>query len=84
MAKRFRGPSSVRFWGSAGGCSFVHRLSTCLLIIQIFGPITNSVGSGLFGQATTMLSQSCGRTGLNSLYSIGGPRSIQLALKSIF
>jgi len=43
-----------------------------------------SVGSGNFGQATSMLSQGYGDTALNSLYQIGGPRSIQLAMKLQF
>jgi len=49
-----------------------------------FGSIDHSVGDGRFGQATQMLSQSYGDTGLTSLYQTGGPRSIQLALKAIF
>jgi hypothetical protein len=49
-----------------------------------FGSIDPSVGDGRFGQATSMLSQSYGEAGLNSLYQIGGPRSIQLALKLVF
>jgi hypothetical protein len=42
----------------------------------------------LFGQATQMLGSSLGSGsqsgGLNPLYQIGGPRSIQLALKLSF
>jgi hypothetical protein len=49
-----------------------------------FGNIDNFVGDGRFGQAQNMLSQSYGDTGLSSLYQIGGPRSIQFALKLTF
>jgi len=49
-----------------------------------FGNADPNVGDGLFGQATQMLSQTYGNTGLSSLYQIGGPRSIQLALKLVF
>ena len=37
-----------------------------------------------FGRATQMLNRGLGPTGLNALYQIGGPRSIQLALKLAF
>lgn len=49
-----------------------------------FGTITNTLSSGpkAFGYATNTLNQSLG--GLNALYQIGGPRSIQLALKLLF
>jgi hypothetical protein len=49
-----------------------------------FGGPDPNVGDGRFGQAGQMLSRSYGDTGLSSLYQIGGPRSIQLALKAIF
>ena len=54
-----------------------------------FGQIDNSVGSGTFGRALSTLSQSVGSNGspgigLSPLYSQGGPRSGQLALKLIF
>jgi outer membrane receptor protein involved in Fe transport len=53
-----------------------------------FGNVDNFVGSGTFGQARSMLSQSygdaAGAGGFSSLYQIGGPRSIQLALKLSF
>jgi len=48
-----------------------------------FSAIDNVVGDGLFGQATATLNQSYGAS-LNQLYQIGGPRSIQLALKLRF
>jgi hypothetical protein len=49
-----------------------------------FGSIQNSllVGPALFGVATNTLNSQLG--GLNPLYQIGGPRSLQLALKLIF
>ena len=41
-----------------------------------------------FGHSTRMLGRSLGRGGvnggLNSLYQIGGPRSVQLALRLVF
>jgi hypothetical protein len=47
-----------------------------------FGSIDNNVGDGIsFGLAGSTLSQSYGGNALNSLYQIGGPRSIQLSLK---
>ncbi len=53
-----------------------------------FGPPTNFMSSPLFGQATQMLGASLGsggqNGGLNPLYQIGGPRSVQLALKLMF
>jgi len=53
-----------------------------------FGPPTNYMTSPLFGQATQMLGASLGSGGqtggLNPLYQIGGPRSVQLALKLLF
>ena len=53
-----------------------------------FGPPTNYLTSPLFGQATQMLGASLGsggqNGGLNPLYQIGGPRSVQLALKLLF
>jgi hypothetical protein len=45
------------------------------------------MSSPLFGQATQMLGASLGGAqsgGVNPLYQIGGPRSIQLALKLSF
>lgn len=43
-----------------------------------FGAINNSLTSTTFGQATNMLGSQL--TGLNPLYQIGGPRSMQFAL----
>jgi hypothetical protein len=46
------------------------------------------LSSSLFGQSTQMLGRSLGNGGINGglspLYQIGGPRSIQLALKLQF
>lgn len=47
-----------------------------------FGDPTTNLTSTLFGRSTQMLGRSLG--GLNALYQIGGPRSIQLALKFQF
>jgi hypothetical protein len=48
----------------------------------------NYLSSPLFGQSTQMLGASLGgggqNRGLKPLYQIGGPRSIQLALKFQF
>jgi len=54
-----------------------------------FGPPMNSLTSALFGRATQTLANSLGtgggqNGGFNPLYQIGGPRSIQLALKLQF
>jgi len=53
-----------------------------------FGPPVNYLSSPLFGQSTQMLGASLGsggqNGGLNPLYQIGGPRSVQLALKLLF
>ena len=53
-----------------------------------FGPPTNTLTSPLFGHSTQMLASSLGsggpNGGLNPIYQIGGPRSIQLALKLQF
>jgi hypothetical protein len=51
-------------------------------------PQGNSLLSPFFGQSTSMLGRSLGSGGtsggFNPLYQIGGPRSIQLALKVQF
>jgi Carboxypeptidase regulatory-like domain/TonB-dependent Receptor Plug Domain len=47
-----------------------------------FGTIQTSLTAANFGQATNMLNRQLG--GLNQLYQIGGPRSMQFALKLIF
>ncbi len=53
-----------------------------------FGPPTNDLTSPLFGYSTQTLASSLGsggaNGGLNPLYQIGGPRSIQLALRLQF
>jgi len=53
-----------------------------------FGPFDNVLTDPLFGQSTQMLNHSLGSGGTlggyNPLYQIGGPRSIQLALKLQF
>jgi hypothetical protein len=53
-----------------------------------FGSPNNTIGSPLFGQSTQTLASSLGsggaNGGFNSLYQVGGPRSIQLALKLQF
>lgn len=55
-----------------------------------FGPPDNKFGAGGFGLSTQMLSQSLtgpgasGSGAFNPLYQIGGPRSMQLALKLVF
>jgi hypothetical protein len=53
-----------------------------------FGNPVNSLSSSLFGQSTQMLGRTLGNGGINGglspLYQIGGPRSIQLALKLQF
>ena len=53
-----------------------------------FGGPNNSLASPLFGYSTQTLANSLGsggaNGGFNPLYQIGGPRSIQLALKLQF
>jgi hypothetical protein len=53
-----------------------------------FGSPINYLSSPLFGQSTQTLNRYLGSGGqsggLNPLYQIGGPRSIQLALKLQF
>ena len=53
-----------------------------------FGPPDNLVGDPLFGLSTQTLGSSLGaggaNGGFNPLYQIGGPRSIQLALRLMF
>jgi TonB dependent receptor len=55
-----------------------------------FGPPVGDLSSASFGQSINMLGQSLasgsstGSGGFNPLYQIGGPRSIQLALKLMF
>ena len=47
-----------------------------------YGTINASFGQSTFGQATATLANSLGI--LNSLYQVGGPRSMQFALKLVF
>jgi hypothetical protein len=47
-----------------------------------FGTINSNFGTSTFGQATGTLASSLGA--LSPLYQVGGPRSMQLALKLIF
>jgi hypothetical protein len=53
-----------------------------------FGPPDNNITDKLFGQSTQTLASSLGsggaNGGFNPLYQIGGPRSIQLAIKLVF
>ena len=53
-----------------------------------FGPPQGSIGRANFGLSTQTLNQylggGFGSSGLNSLYQLGGPRSVQLALKLFF
>jgi hypothetical protein len=53
-----------------------------------FGPPDNNISDALFGYSTATLNHSLGsggaNGGLNPLYQVGGPRSIQLALKLLF
>ena len=53
-----------------------------------FGPPTNDLTSSQFGYSTQTLANSLGsggpNGGFNPLYQIGGPRSIQLAIKLQF
>lgn len=53
-----------------------------------FGPPQGIIGFGSFGQATQTLGQSLGvntgNGGFSPLYQIGGPRSVQFALKLMF
>jgi hypothetical protein len=47
-----------------------------------FARLVPTVTSALFGQSTQMLNR--GLDGLNALYQLGGPRSIQLGVKLRF
>jgi hypothetical protein len=53
-----------------------------------FGPPDNTLTDALFGRSTQTLASSLGsggaNGGFNPLYQIGGPRSVQLALKLVF
>ena len=73
-----------------GGVRAQLRVESFNLFNQVnFGVPTNALSSGLFGQATRTLANSLGAGGivgggLNPLYQVGGPRSIQLALRIQF
>src|SRR5262249_42461261 len=47
-----------------------------------FGTIQTTLSAANFGQGTNMLNRQLG--GLNQLYQIGGPRSLQFALRILF
>lgn len=47
-----------------------------------FAPPANNLANAQFGRSTQMLNRSIG--GLNALYQIGGPRSVQLGLRLEF
>ena len=47
-----------------------------------FGRVNSSLGQKTFGQATATVATSLGV--LNPLYQMGGPRSMQFALKLVF
>ncbi len=47
-----------------------------------FAPPVNNLANAQFGRSTQMLNRSIG--GLNALYQIGGPRSVQLGLRVEF
>ena len=53
-----------------------------------FGDPVGDLGSRLFGESTQTLARSLGTGGVNGglspLYQVGGPRSIQLALRLNF
>jgi hypothetical protein len=53
-----------------------------------FGPPNGGFGGSQFGLTTQLLSQNLSNGsltgGLNPLYQIGGPRSVQFALKLFF
>lgn len=66
------------------------RLEAFNLFNQVsFGAPTNALSSGLFGQATRTLATSLGAGGVagggfSPLYQVGGPRSMQLAVRVRF
>lgn len=49
-----------------------------------FGDVQTSLTAPNFGQATNMLNQQLSGAALSQLYQIGGPRSLQFALKLLF
>ena len=48
-----------------------------------FGTFNTQFGQNIFGEATRTLANTPGST-LNPLYQMGGPRSMQFALKLVF
>jgi len=86
------GRTTLRFggnWFSVTDCaSSSARNSSISSIIRILVRRPNTLSSPLFGLSTQILASSlgggAGSGGLNPLYQIGGPRSIQLALKLTF
>jgi hypothetical protein len=80
MSRLFRLTEKIglRFWGEFFNL-FDH---------PNFGPPDNNLTDALFGQSTQTLASSLGsggtNGGFNNFYQIGGPRSLQLALKLRF
>jgi hypothetical protein len=74
----------------SGGVNVQLRVEAFNLFNQVnFGAPTNALSSGLFGQATRALATSLGAGGVagggfSPLYQVGGPRSVQLALRLQF
>ena len=75
--------ASPRRWGFVSGLSSSTSSTT-----PTSATPTNNLTSPLFGHSTQTLANSLGsggaNGGFNPLYQIGGPRSIQLALKIVF
>jgi hypothetical protein len=72
-----------RYVPVGGGLRMQVRLEVYNLFNQAnFAQPIADLDDGQFGRSTEMLSRSLG--GLNPLYQIGGPRSIQLGLKAVF
>jgi carboxypeptidase family protein len=73
-----------------GGANLQVRVEAFNLFNQdSFGTPTNTLTSGLFGQTTRTLATSLGAGGVagggfSPLYQVGGPRSVQLAIKVQF
>ena len=73
-----------------GGTNLQLRVEAFNVFDQVsFGAPTNTLTSGLFGQSTRTLASSLGAGGVagggfSPLYQVGGPRSIQLAMKFQF
>jgi len=73
-----------------GGVNVQLRVEAFNLFNQVnFAQPTNALSSGLFGQPTKTLASGLGAGGVagggfSPLYQVGGPRSIQLALRFQF